>query len=162
MPEINFSEGVTKKLFGATRENFEDIPTETKPAPSSQEYFSKNVNLKFIEASNKQNKSVFPKLNIIQSENGINSLETIENSQININQSSPIPSALKADWRSHEFKNLLFDPNSSNSVFSNHLARTYNGLVYSRSILRPSDLETVQTKMVKLLANCTIIFLIHV
>lgn len=160
MPEINFSEGVTKKLFGFKGEHIEDMPTETNLSLSSQEYFSKNVNLKFIEANNLElNNRIFPKLNIIKNEAGIkNSKENIENNQINIFQSIKISSTLKTDWRAHEFKNILFDPNSLNSVFFTHLIQTFKGLAYAQSILRPTNLGGLQNKMVKLLSNCKLFF----
>jgi len=65
-------------------------------------------------------------------------------------KSSPI--RVKSGWRSHEFKNILFDPKASEEIFQNHLVLTYKGLIYAKEFLRQPNGGLLQKQFVKLLS----------
>ena len=50
----------------------------------------------------------------------------------------------------HIFRNLVFSPNVSESVFKVHLLNTYKGLVYAKRFLKPPSTEFLREKMVSL------------
>jgi len=61
------------------------------------------------------------------------------------------PSVSPKPWKSHKFKNIIFNPNSSAEVFYDHLIMTYKGLIYAKEFLEEPDQSFLKNKNVKFL-----------
>lgn len=191
--ELNFSSGATKNIFESIKKTLSSdysklLPkaflVENKKA-SKQDYFKKEINLKFINHLNEtklkkkcdisprdsNNISSIPTINIIPTVEKMAKTElNYDKNMLFINEESQSPRKKKNEkkcspdprsisWIYHEFSNIIFNRNESNETFLSHLLLTYKGLVQSKEYFNKQEkTNQLQQKIVKLFSKNSFFF----